>query len=241
MIVVTWNMQGATSQGENKWRADVKRLFNAGVNVACLQECGSPPPGAAVIDPPAWLGGEPPDGVDARYLFWNSGTETRPFIIYIFWLHSDQGGNRNNLAIASVGVQPINLLYAAPGIAGGRPAIGAGFARGGDVTENICTLHAFSGNGNDGPGLLANINAIAEAWFTAGDYNCAPTTWGVPSSQSPHVYPAGTNYCPHDNVATYPSSGADLDYAFRNPGPTVIGKVNTNFVASDHFPVFYQI
>lgn len=241
MNVITWNMQGATGSGESKWNTDVKRLFlQLGVNVACLQECGNPPLSAISEAAPAWLPGfAPPVGLVEYYLLWNLGTNSRPFNVYIVWIETDPNGHRNNLAVASV-LPPLNLIYINPGLPGGRPALGMRLLYG-LGNADIFTLHAFSGNGNDGPGLLANISVTGGSWFAAGDYNCAPTQWGLPGSGAPKIVPAGTTYCAHNVVPTHPGSGTNLDYAFKNPGPAVMGTVLNNFVVSDHYPVAYQI
>ncbi|NCQ99950.1 MAG: hypothetical protein GPJ11_08885 [Microcystis aeruginosa L211-101] len=240
MRVVTWNMQGATGGGESKWNADVKRLFlQAGVNVACLQESGNPPPSAVPAAAPGWLPGfAPPVGLNGAYLLWNLGTSSRPFNVYIIWIETDPTGHRNNVAVASV-LPPLNLIYI-PNPLGGRPAIGMRLLYGPAGNADIFSLHAFSGNGNDGPGLLANINLTGGSWFAAGDYNCDPTQWGLPGSGSPKIVPPGTAYCPHNPVPTHPGSGTNLDYAFKNPGPGVIGTVLDNFIVSDHYPVIYD-
>lgn len=235
MIVVTWNMQGATGSGESKWNTDVKRLFlQGGVNIASLQEAGNPPPSATPGVAPGWLPGfAPPVGINGAYLVWNLGTSTRPFNVYILWVETDPTGHRNNLAVASM-LPPLNLIYVNPGIVGGRPAIGMRILYGpGNV--DFFTLHAFSGGGGDAPGLINNISMTGGSWFAAGDYNRDPTTWtGV-------ILPAGTVLCGHNAVATHPGSGTNLDYAFKNPGPSVLGQVLNNFVVSDHFPVAYQV
>ena len=241
MDVITWNMQGATGSGESKWNTDVKRLFlQSGVHVTCLQECGSLPSSAIAIPPPAWLPGfAPPAGLNGDYVVWNLGTSSRPFNIYILWLETDPTGHRNNLAIASI-LLPLSLIYI-PNPLGGRPAIGMRLPYGSTGNVAIFTLHAFSGSGNDGPGLLANMNMAGGSWFAAGDYNCDPTQWGLPGSTAPKIMPAGTVYCPHNIVPTHPGSGTNLDYAFKNPGPGVQGIVGEQFVVSDHYPVAYQI
>lgn len=237
MNVVTWNMQGATGSGQSKWTEDVKRLFVAGTDVACLQECGVPPASATVAPPPPWLGPfVPPVGVNVAYLVWNLGTSTRPSYVYIFWILSDPNGNRNNLALASK-VAPNALVYVNPGLPGGRPSIGVQLPYG---FGSVClfTLHAFSGGGQDAPNLLANINAVGGSWFAAGDYNRDPNTWGPGPGHAP---PPNALLCPHNVVPTHPGSGTNLDYAFKSPGPAVFGEVFSNFVVSDHYPVGYQI
>lgn len=248
MNVITWNMQGGTASGESKWNTNIKPLFSLyKYDVACLQESGSGPPG----DPrrPSWLTDfAPPNNVIRTYNLWNSGTESRPLNIYIIWIQTDPNGNRNNIAIASL-VEPLHLIYI-PNPLGGRAAVGMYFGHG-TGKRGIFSLHALSGNGNDGPALLAHIDnanqylAMREqikcSWFAAGDYNCDLTEWGVPGSGSPKIMPPNTVYCPHDKVATHPTSNQNLDYAFKSPGPSVIGKVQQGLNWSDHYPVSYQI
>ncbi len=51
MRVTTWNMQGGTNSMNSKWSEGVAYLLTNGVykaDVVCLQEAGSPPPGANV-------------------------------------------------------------------------------------------------------------------------------------------------------------------------------------------------
>ena len=236
MNIITWNMQGASGSGENKWNTDVKRLFiQCGINVACLQECGNPPPGAAPAAAPGWLPGfAPPVGVVGAFLSCNLGTMSRPFNVCILWFETDPAGHRNNLAVVST-LLPVALIYADPGPAGGRPALGMRLLYGVGGYANFFTLHAHSPGGGNAPGLIANINAAGAPWFAAGDYNREPATWaGV-------ILPVGTIYCGHGRQTTHPGSGTNLDYAFKNPGAAVYGTVLNNFVVSDHFPVAYLV
>ncbi len=247
MNVITWNMQGGTASGESKWISNVQGLFKKhGYHVACLQESGSWPPGEEKRG--SWLTGfAPPNNVTTAYCKWDVGGKVS-LCIYIVWIKTDPNGNRNNVAVASL-EEPLHLIYI-PNPLGGRAAVGMYF-RHGAGKRGIFSLHAFSGNGNDGPGLLANIdnaNRVLESyehikcsWFAAGDYNCDPTEWGVPGSESPKIMPPNTVYCPHDNVATYPSTNKNLDYAFKSPDPSVIGKVQQKLNWSDHYPVSYKI
>ena len=234
MNVVTWNMQGATGQGENKWNADVTRLFRGDAEIVCLQESGFPPNTAIPIPPPPWLAGfAPPPGLNVQFLQWNIGTGSRPFLLYILWVETDLGAHRNNVAIVSRHM-PMNLIYVNPGLPGGRPAVGFRIPYG-FGTVDVFSLHAFSGGGGDAPNLLNNINATGGSWFAAGDYNRDPGTWGPPPP------PPGALLCGHNPVATHPGTGTNLDYAFKSPGPAVYGIVFENFIVSDHFPVGYQV
>ena len=236
MNVITWNMQGATGQNESKWNTDVKRLFTqANADVVCVQECGALPQTSVhvPVPPPFMPLHGIPGTVPGAYNTYNLGTQSRPAIIYIFWVMSDPTGNRCNLAIASK-IQPTGLIYVANGM-GGRPSIGMRVPTGGGAID-VFTVHAFSPGGNDAPGLLNAVHGTGSpAWFLAGDFNRAPATWaGV-------ALPAGTAPCGHNAVATHPGTGTNLDYAFKSAGPAVLGAVGNNFVVSDHFPVAYVI
>jgi hypothetical protein len=245
--LVTWNMQGATGFGENKWRTDVTRLFRAGAQVVLLQECGNPPNSAGpVAVPPPFLGGAGvPGGMNWSYLAWSIGSRRHPCDIGIYWVETDPGGHRCNLAIATVvfaavpgAVIPGNLICVPPPAVGPgqRPAIGIRVPYGGGNID-LYTLHAISPGGPNAPGLLANINVVGPPWLAAGDYNRAPATWGGGGG----VLPAGAVVSNHNGDATHPGSGTNLDYAINRPGGAVPGQVMDNFVVSDHYPVYYAV
>lgn len=232
-MIVTWNMQGATALGESKWNTDVARLFKQqpNLNVALLQEAGSPPASAVAAAAPAFNTAGP--AFNWAYMQWNLGTASRPQNINIYWVQCDTGGNRNNLAIA-FRLAPVSLMYIPNPIIAlpvNRPAIGVRFAYGAG-TLDLYTLHAFSGGGGDGPGFLNAINARGAPWAVGGDFNRNPNT--MPPGMLPFL-------CPHNPVATHPGSGTNLDYAFRSFAPAVNGIVDVNFVVSDHYPVYYAI
>ena len=84
--LVTWNMQGANwdNSGSSPWDAlarwfreghnENNRSFPYKIQIACLQECGSPPPDGATLDY-----SDLNNGIE-RY-FWILGTETRPLYL----------------------------------------------------------------------------------------------------------------------------------------------------------------
>lgn len=233
MRIITWNMQGATSGGESKWNTDVTRLFKgAKADVVCLQEAGcSFPASGEVIPAPAWISVAPKNTI--IYFRWNIGSHHQPMNIYVLWIQCDLGANRNNLAIAST-IPPVNLIYTLPGLPGGRPGLGMRLSYN-NAFINVFTLHAFSGNGNDAPGLLRSINEKGSPWFAAGDYNRDPSIWDISK------LPTNTALCEHNLDITHPGSGTNLDYAFFNPARAFPGTVMNNFVVSDHYPVVYDV
>ena len=109
------------------------------------------------------------------YVKWNLDSETRPQTAYILWAEQDPRGHRVNLAICSK-IQPSGLLYADPGLPNGRPSIGMQVG-----PDNVYTLHGFSGNGNDTPGLVTNISGGPAPWYALGDYNREPQVWTPPA------------------------------------------------------------
>lgn len=245
MNVITWNMQGATGFGENKWRTDVARLFNRGAQICLLQECGNPPPSALPIPaPPVFGGAAVPGGINWNYYSWNIGSRRHPCTVGIFWLETDPAGHRVNLAIATVifagvpgAVVPNGIMYVPPagGIAAARPAIGIRIPFGGG-NANIFTLHALAGGGGDAPALITNINGGGAPWFAAGDMNRLPATWGAVA------LPGGVVGCPNSGDPTHPGTGTNLDYGFANGiAPAAAGLVMSDFVVSDHYPVYYVI
>lgn len=234
MQLVTWNMQGSTGVGESKWNTDVKRLFlQSTARVLLLQEAGTPPPTAQLFNAPGFLTPLPPalGFPNWAFLRWNLGTNSRPDNVYIYWVRTDPGANRNNLAVAFREI-PANLMIIPNPVANpARPTIGVRFTDG-QQTLDLYTLHSFSGGGGDAPGFLNAIDVVAngQAWAAGGDFNRNPATMNVP-----YVL------CPHNDVATHPGSGTNLDYLYKNFLPPEDGIVDDQFVVSDHFPVLYNI
>ncbi|MEV7801370.1 endonuclease/exonuclease/phosphatase family protein [Microbispora sp. NPDC088329] len=199
--VITWNMQGAGTNGsgdgstayESKYRLGVLQMAQqTGADILLLQEAGPPPGGAVHLR----------DITRSQFQWWDdlgriipvqeyriAGTQSRGQG-YLYWLRTDntvpdgQPG-RVNLAIATrTQVQPDDIHVVAPGLYGARPALGVNI--GGVV---YFTVHGLSGSGNDDAGLLRNIRArMAVAgpggtplpWIALGDYNRTPL--GTPSS-----------------------------------------------------------
>ncbi|WP_435106948.1 hypothetical protein [Arhodomonas sp. AD133] len=215
-------MQGGTDSIESKWNKYVNQLVQH-IDYICLQEAGAlpqtstPAPGPV----PGWATAAPPAAFAWQYHIWNIGTQSRPKNVHILWGQTDTAGNRVNLAICSL-IAPGALLYAPPGLAGGRPAMGMQFA----PLVNIYTLHAFSGGGGDAGGLITNIGAGPAPWFALGDYNRAPT-WAPPLGV----------LCGPD--APTHQGGGELDYMIKSGGGIQTGEVQQGGSWSDHFYVAY--
>lgn len=238
MNVITWNMQGATGFRESKWNTDVTRLFLAGAEIICLQECGNPPPSAVQIASPPWLAGYAiPGGINGGCYLWSIGTRSRGISAMIVWLETDPVGHRVNEAVVfSLGaVMPTNLMLI-PNGGGGRPAIGARLRSAAGNVADFYSIHARADNGGlDGPGLITGIVGVgAAAWFAAGDFNRNPNTW-------PGYVPVGAVLAGHNGATTHPGSGTNLDYAFAPVGTNFAGIVSSGFVVSDHYPVAYVL
>lgn len=224
MRITTWNMQGATNSADSKWTIGVQQLLApdkaVDSDIVCLQECGAAPPSAVAAVAPAWIG-NPPAGLVTGYYTWKPSKVT----YYVVWAQTDPNGNRVNIALASQNA-PANLLYAPPGLVGGRPAIG--MLVGGSY---VFSIHGFSGSGNDDPGLINNVYAMGTPnWYVAGDYNREPNTW---------VPPHGV-LCPPDKP-TYPATKRKYDYMVKDAAPAVTGITLDTFVVSDHYPVVFDV
>lgn len=103
MIVGTWNMQGSSHSQENKWNEGVMNMMvQLNVDVFCLQECGSVPASANLIQNNF-------GGIAGLALYSWGGTTTRPFG-YILFYPADLNGNRCNLA-KSAGLFQLILPY----------------------------------------------------------------------------------------------------------------------------------
>lgn len=227
--LVTWNMEGATHSQESKWTTGVSQLVapsKIDADVICLQEAGPLPASSNIYVPPppmpTWMPGHaPPAGMAWSFHTWVAAKVT----CYILWLQTDPGANRVNIAVLTT-VMPTNFWYVAPGLAGGRAALGVRRGLG-----DYFSLHAFSGGGADAPGLITNIQAAVgagNAFEAAGDYNLEP----------PWVPPHG-NLCPPDKATRW-KSGKKLDYLVHSAAAQT-GTVLDNLVLSDHYPVVYDV
>jgi hypothetical protein len=242
--LVTWNMEGANwdNSGRSPWDA-LARWFLDGHNenntefpykiqIACLQECGSPPPNGA--NP---YFSDPNNGIE-RY-FWRLGTETRPLYLYILFFRWDQStSSRVNLALVSTtGVDTTTGIHSDQFIPGNyRPLIGI---------KNFGTwffsLHAASGNsqGGDAWALLRDVQQqTSDPWWVAGDYNQEPDLL----TQRLNNNNVNVTVCPPSTI-TRPKSGRKLDYAVREHNAQVIMGDVPGYDAgrSDHLAVFYRL
>ncbi|MBS2537185.1 RICIN domain-containing protein [Catenulispora sp. NF23] len=209
----TWNMQGATADGQNKWTTVVGPILNPNQGggqppVVALQEVGSGPPTAApgtvnvqisgnqLTPLPAGIFYDVPNNPAARTVVhsqWRSGGVNHD----VYYLQTDANngawtGGRVNLAIVTPGAANGVVIIPTPGgiNSGGalRPALGV-------LIGNTWyfSVHAQSGGGTNAPGLLANINAFVaarnasnpngEEGLVLGDFNREPGTLPAVATQ----------------------------------------------------------
>lgn len=233
MIIYTWNMQGASNQGESRWTSQIPQL--KGGEALLLQECGAPPTDAylAPVDPKAWIGGRPRTKINLLFGVWRKGTSSRGSDYFFLHADWDETGGRCNLAVLSVR-EPSGLVFQTnPLDDTKRPMIGMAFV--GDCL--LTTLHAFSGNGNDGPGFVGWMAAWADAarvpnWFCAGDFNRDPTKWKGKTPVGANMWKSGAE--------TYPSSRAEYDYGFSSKALAAVVPTAMSDPKSDHLPVRFD-
>ncbi|MGW1667475.1 hypothetical protein [Streptomyces sp. NPDC002324] len=234
---VTYNMQGGGGAGGSKWQTDVMQLMSAGYNVIALQEAGPRPPASA--GNPAWesgyLGGNNQwRGWRVQRYNWDPWPRRLNLPWYIYWLRTDFGGNRVNLAIVTA--QPANRVMVAPpafwgnnGLPTSRPALGLQMG----PNTVFFSVHALASGGNDGRQLLQNIatQAGTRTWAAMGDWNREPANlisrpgWHkYTSGRATHISPSGTN--------------RELDYMVSNSLMAGYGGVGRGF-GSDHLAVLF--
>ncbi|KXK60624.1 hypothetical protein AWW66_17855 [Micromonospora rosaria] len=246
----TWNMQGSGSSAEgsydNKYRNTVQQLA-LGAEVIALQEAGSPPAGGAHLGDHAQNDFQRADGTfppvrEYRY----AGSAGRPGG-FLYWLHTDtspNAPNRVNMAVATQQRVDPDAIFVVPSPMGGRPALGI------NVGETVYfTLHGFSGNGNDMPGLLGAIrtrmlnagpNNGPLDWVAMGDFNRDPGTLAAALNPAQFVVHAPP-------TPTHPSQNPErtLDYAVvpaANGVPRITNTAVVNQpVPSDHIPVGFDL
>ncbi|MEV6735315.1 ricin-type beta-trefoil lectin domain protein [Streptomyces sp. NPDC051364] len=228
--LITFNLQGATNGRDSKWTTDVPQLMR-NHDILALQEAGAQPRGTLLQThtPEPGL----PSITESR---WRSGTGSRGHDYYVYFMETDPTGHRVNLAMVTR--ERASRVYAVNNaFQGSRPAFGV------RIDDTIYyTLHAMSGNGNDGAiliGYIAAQAARAGCQFAAmGDFNREP------DGLRPQL-PGGT-YLHNSNLPThYSPTGVDreLDYMVtdRTITKTTWKARRTNGRSADHFPVDFGI
>lgn len=240
----TWNMQGATGQGENKWTVRVRQIAREN-DLILLQEAGEPPLSAQFI---SQVSVQDQFGVQRHFALWaweTSGTEWYYILFY------DTGNIRVNLAIvlnrqrfpSYEALEPsvISDGLLEPTEGGTRPAIGVRCPNG----ETDVSVYSFHASSSPNPGfncrrLLREIAWHAETHFImAGDFNRDPRP-DQTRPNGPWVTPPGLARIDQANGPTHPREVPVrmLDYAVSTlPVPTT--ERPTDRRDSDHLSVQY--
>lgn len=242
--IVSWNMQGSNASTESKWRGNIIPLILGGAEIILLQEAGQVP--ATAMTPTGRQFNTP---ITVTEHIWNIQTRSRPRNLFIYFINTDPGGNRVNMAIVSrVRADDAFVLTHTAGTV--RPAMGIRIGM-----DAFFTIHAGSPGGNDAPRL---INAVSDfftnnadpdlrnvRWFVGGDFNRSPDSFRMALDRS---FPRTDVEIIRTNQPTQ-SSGGELDYAVvGGPGAIPASLVSTLFfaerlgqIASDHTAVgFYS-
>ncbi|MGW2888020.1 hypothetical protein ACWDDN_22175 [Streptomyces griseoruber] len=223
----------------------VRSLINAQHDVIALQEAGRPPLSAGHFDAQGnWASGPAQTwggffsalrgGVGwtvEEYEWQPSGS--RGGIWYIYFMQTDFGANRVNLAIVSRNeATAVNVARPAftnaAGQATSRPALGIRLNN-----TYFWSVHALANGGTDTRQLLENIDDASgtRPWAALGDWNREPQN--LVRGQNMHIYRTGT-------PTHYGGNGNnhELDYMVTNeviptytPGSEDLG--------SDHRAVYY--
>ncbi|MFF9040612.1 RICIN domain-containing protein [Streptomyces sp. NPDC014892] len=224
----TYNMQGGNTTGANKWLTDIPQLIRAGYNVISLQEAGPQPPGTYLGQTRYMAEAENWAGWRVRQYRWQPPGQSNNW--YIYFVRTDFGGNRVNLAILtrfqadSVSIAQA-AFYGNNGTPSSRPALGITLGN-----TLFFSVHAMATGGNDGAQLLRNIQAIAgfRTWAAMGDWNRGPSL--LPVTRGMHRYTAG---------APTHQSGGELDYMVSNSRIAGYGGV-VRGMSSDHYAVGFR-
>lgn len=244
MNVVTWNMQGAASDGENKWGTMAGRFFglSSAADVVCLQESGRVPSSAelhAVVsrDPTGVRFWDPRTGHATVAIYTWQDTSRRPhyMIVHYEW---DQSG-RVNLAIV-IQIPPnvaplrpvVRLVWGRDERWAWRPALGVLWQG-----QWVYSFHAISPGGVDAVDVLLTLQAFAgTAWCVAGDFNLECDLL----RQALAARSLRCAVCP-PNMPTYPAWRANrrYDYLVRG-GNTGATGMAMDSMPSDHLPVRFQ-
>ncbi|WP_217567220.1 endonuclease/exonuclease/phosphatase family protein [Streptomyces sp. GbtcB7] len=223
----TYNMQG----GGNKWTTDIPQLTNRGYNVISLQEAGPRPPASATL---LWTSGylsgnQQWAGWRVQQYRWRPLGQSQDW--YIYFVRTDFGGNRVNLAILTrQAAHEVHIarpaFYGSNGLPTSRPALGITLG-----STIFFSVHALASGGTDGRQLLQNMAGLAGSriWAAMGDWNRAPSTL--------QVQPGWHRYTV--NGPTH-QSGGELDYMVSNQRIAGYGAAARGY-GSDHFAVMFSV
>lgn len=224
----TYNMQGASADTASKWTTDIRDLTNSH-DVLALQEAGPLPP--MVAGGLFSYVGSVGNGAGTVYHYTrNFGTSSRPIFRHVYFMRTDPGGNRVNLAMVTAN-QPDEVVVVPPSFTTSRWSFGLRFGQ-----TVFFTVHALSGGGNDGPNMVQRIAQFTQqqGWDYAvmGDFNRDPDTWNGRLPQGGHIYRSGQ--------ATQQSAG-ELDYLIASRDVPLYEGRRLGGYSSDHYPVDFRV
>lgn len=238
---ITWNMQGScssdSSTSHNKWT--VVRSYLQ-YDFIALQEAGplNGLPGSISIPFPNV---DNPDRVTdiLSVRQWNIGSSSRPTsTTYIYFLQTDTGANRCNIAIVTPHLaDEVILLYRNPPH---RPILGLRI--GNDYVFNI---HAASmgPHNNNAPELIHRVydymlTRSSDSWIVMGDFNRSPESL-MNSLRIVRPLVANSIMTVNQDHSTQ-RSGGNLDYAVvPNNNNGLTARRGLTHSPSDHQQVFF--
>ncbi|MEU9347690.1 hypothetical protein AB0D74_41485 [Streptomyces sp. NPDC048278] len=243
----TYNMQGGMSAGQSKWTTDLPQIMNAGYNVIALQEAGPQPPASARLTwtSPYLSGNDHWRGWRVYEYEWDPYPNRINPPWHIYWVRTDfsgpagVNGGRVNLAIlttfdAAEAFVARPAFWGSNGLPTSRPALGIRLGQ-----TLFFSVHAVSGNGagNDGPGLLNQISALAgtRIWAAMGDWNREPDDLAI--RRGWHRY--RTNGATHMSLVAGRTVNRELDYMVSNERIAGYGGVAHGY-GSDHMAVMFR-
>ncbi|WP_051229507.1 cytolethal distending toxin subunit B family protein [Paludibacterium yongneupense] len=246
--VVSWNMQGASAPTESKWRVHIRLLLDGqdAANIVALQEAGSPPASAGLIRRIATTTGQHVD----EYC-WNLGTRSRPREVFIYFLATDVGAHRVNLAIVADRIADEVIVLPAVRPYPARPVLGIRLGH-----DHFFTTHALRlRSGDNDAGALSNaVDSYfrpqarpQEEWMLLADFNMPPDDLrGQLQDLFPRTLrdtrivtqPAATQVC--GNVLDYALIGRFGGWDRRVPTANLFIAQLRGQLASDHLPVLFS-
>jgi pimeloyl-ACP methyl ester carboxylesterase len=263
--IATWNINGATNDGNNTWGDVFDAMENPGQGQAPIEILGIQEAGQNLETKLGEIGDvERLDTQDPLIVKYNFTRPDDDGNYQIYWTRGGFGGLDKNLAIVlrnqSENTQPIRIENPnnAPNNPGGngRPALGV------EVDgKYYFTVHAKAGSGtninNDAEQLLNaienNQNVDPEQpLYILGDFNRNVATANDPVGNVNVAFPEFNEQFAPPNATTFNARtvnpNATLDYLFtsqtlQNRQGTVLNQLpnaNTGLFPSDHFPVVYD-
>jgi hypothetical protein len=224
--LITWNMQGANSDGHSKWNQVSAFAQQVPTPLLALQEVGAGPPAEdlALTENLQIAAVNTANVFTVRHSQWRVGRFGILLDVYFLRTQANgaagTGGRVNTAIVIPRGADEVRVIENP----NGRHLLGVRLGN-----TWYYTIHARADGGNDAAGVLQTVANVAqpnEEWVVAGDFNRDPSTLPIPAGATRYT----TGLATHE-------SGSELDYMVASQFVLNLPRSRLGGFLSDHFPI----